>query len=502
MVAVAYGHGRPAAPEQGNRVIGLAQRLFRLAQFPGHRRFRNLLGDPRAAQEGVLAAILRDNAGSAFGREHRFGDVSDSDSFRGRVALSDYADIEPLIQRLRRGEADLLFSGRPSLFEPSGGSSSGPRLIPYTAALQRQFQAGLAPWIFDLYRRYPEIQKGPAYWAITPVGALKQEQTGFESDASYFGGPAARLVAAFQAVPASVSGITDMREYRLETLRHLLKAGNLRLISVWNPSFLTLLMEALPELSPLSPAELWPDLRLISCWADAHAASAVPALKALFPHAEIQPKGLLATEAIVSLPYEGRYPLAIASHFFEFLDAEGRSFPCWEVEEGKDYSVVVTTAGGLYRYRLRDRVRITGFLKATPCVQFLGKEDCVSDTCGEKLEEVFVAAALKRIYATHSMQPAFSILAPERDRGGFHYVLYLEGESPADLSESLELELNGNFHYAYCRRLKQLGPPRVQRVPPGTGVRYLSHKASEGRQLGAIKALSLDPRLDIGGLQA
>jgi hypothetical protein len=483
-------------------VTGLAQGLFWLSQAPGYLRYRRQLANPRRAQAALLRRTLQANARTQFGRGHGFDRIRSMAEYRERVPLCVYADLEPMIQRMLGGEADLLFAGRARLFEPSGGSSQGPRLIPYNPGLQAQFQAGLAPWIFDMYRRYPLLRGGKAYWSVTPAGALKKELVGFESDAAYFGGWGERLAGIFLAVPGTVAGIGDLHAFRLETLRHLIKARDLRFISVWNPSFLSLLLEALPELSSQSPAELWPELKLVSCWADAHAKSALPALRALLPQAEIQPKGLMATEAIVSIPFEGLYPLAVGSHVFEFLDAGAKALDPWDLEVGREYSVVVTTAGGLYRYRLQDRVKVAHFLGGVPCLEFLGKEDCVSDTCGEKLEEAFVAAALGRVFSALNMKPAFSLLAPERKAGGFAYVLYHEGEAAQSLPEALERELCSNFHYSYSRRLKQLGPLRLQRVPGGSGARYLARKAAEGRQLGSVKALALDPRLGAGGWEA
>ena len=64
----------------------------------------------------------------------------------------------------------------------------------------------------------------------------------------------------------------------------------------------------------------------------------------------LQGKGLIATEAFVSLPLlpDCDPVLAVNSHFFEFNDTEtGDIRLAHEVEEGKVYSVIVTTGGGL-----------------------------------------------------------------------------------------------------------------------------------------------------------
>ena len=103
----------------------------------------------------------------------------------------------------------------------------------------------------------------------------------------------------------------------------------------------------------------------------------------LFPQVEIQPKGLLATEAIVSIPLlDSPAPaLAVRSHFFEFaaVDFVGggivdsrRPRLAHELECGGRYQILVTTAGGLYRYCLGDEVEVVGSSDQCPLLRFLG----------------------------------------------------------------------------------------------------------------------------------
>jgi hypothetical protein len=78
---------------------------------------------------------------------------------------------------------------------------------------------------------------------------------------------------------------------------------------------------------------LWPALRLLSCWADGPAAGYAERVSAaLFSDVRLQPKGLLATEAFVSLPMAGADGgvLAVRSHFFEFLPLDSGLRPMEE----------------------------------------------------------------------------------------------------------------------------------------------------------------------------
>ena len=130
--------------------------------------------------------------------------------------------------------------------------------------------------------------------------------------------------------------------------------------------------------------------------------------------------------------------------------------PVEALREGDEYEVVVTTAGGLWRYRLGDRVCVTDWAEKTPSLRFLGRSGNVSDRFGEKLSEPFVAEALDKVFGCET--PRFAMLAPDEDHAGCRYTLYVEGMARAHWAESLDHELRRNPHYAYCRDIGQLIP--------------------------------------------
>ncbi|HWN44862.1 MAG TPA: GH3 auxin-responsive promoter family protein [Thermoanaerobaculia bacterium] len=486
------------------------------ANLPGHLRFRRSLGRPEAVQRSLLGSYLEANADTAFGRAHGFASIRTAEEYRERVPLLTGDELAPWVDRIAAGEARVLTRSPVRTLEPTSGSSATPKLIPYTPALQREIRRAVAPWIVDLYAHRPRLALGTAYWSITPL-ALDEERpagpvrVGFEEDSEYLGGFWSRLADATLAVPGSVRHLRDPDTFRYATLRHLLLRRDLTVISVWHPSFLLLLLEALSRfwdalirdvggselerLSPDVPTRIWPKLGLISCWGDAHAALSLPELARAFPGVEIQPKGLLATEGFVTIPFGGAWPLAVRSHFFEFIpEEEGDPRFAWELEEGRVYSVVLTTGGGLYRYRLEDRVRVEGFVERTPSLRFLGKGGHVSDLRGEKLHESFVAGALARVFDRTGITPRFALLAPADD-GPAGYVLYLETETmPAGLAEDLDRELSANPHYRLSRALGQLAAARCQRVAAGAYSRYLDHCRLRGQRTGDVKPLALSPR--------
>jgi len=74
----------------------------------------------------------------------------------------------------------------------------------------------------------------------------------------------------------------------------------------------------------------------------------------------------------------------LRSHYLEFHDAAGRVRRSSELQQDHEYNVVLTTGGGLWRYRLDDRVVVDGMLGPTPFIRLVGKSAQLSDRVGEK----------------------------------------------------------------------------------------------------------------------
>ncbi len=427
-----------------------------LASTPAALAFHDATRKVAPTQADLLMSMLRDNQETAIGRQFDFALIQSPSEYQKRLPLATYETFANAVGRIAAGESNVLTREPVVLLEPTSGTTSGEKLIPYTAELRSQFQRGIAPWIANLLHQRPGLRNGRTYWSISP--ALGRRMTtggipiGFDDDTAYLGVAERFAAARLLATPPSLAHINDLDAFRYATLLHLLRAEDLTLMSIWNPTFLTALLRPLDSWYdrlchdiragnhdlPGDPGRadalngirrnggseadrldaIWPHLQLISCWADAAAAAFVPEVRALFPSVEIQPKGLIATEAFVSFPLIDQVgaALAIRSHFFEFQEPgdHGVCRLAHELEIGCRYRVVVTTAGGLYRYQLRDEIEIVGFVEQCPLLKFLGKADQVSDLVGEKLAEPFVRAALERLWFAKQRRPKFCLLVPVR----------------------------------------------------------------------------------------
>ncbi|WP_240360166.1 GH3 family domain-containing protein [Pyxidicoccus caerfyrddinensis] len=548
---------------------------LRAALAPSALRFHRALREPEAAQAECLARVLRAVSGSQqAARIPGFERVRTARDFQDAVPMVTPDGVAPDVERIASGEARVLTREPVTRFEPSGGSSGASKLVPVTQGLLDEFQRALSPMLFELLHHRPVLRTGPSYWSISPMGR-KQGRTsgglpvGSVEDSAYFSRALRPLLSRVFAVPGAVGALPDVERCRYVTLWHLVAREDLVLISVWNPSFLTLLMDALeqhgerlaedlergtcrppereagavitPSPSHASSLEmtddaavrsvlarmhfpprperaaalrsalrhglqaraLWPRLSLLSMWTDAQAAHAVPAACRRFTGVEVQGKGLLATEGVVTVPlFDAPAPvLAVRSHFFEFVDAEhpdARPRLAHELERGRTYTVLLSTSGGLLRYRLGDLVRVEGFRHATPCLRFLGRADAVCDLVGEKLAATRVAAVLDATLPCFfgGERPAFAMLAPE-----WHpapeppaYRLFLETGAPdarlAEAAAAVERALHEGHHYRYARELGQLGPVRAVRVSEGAR-RYEARCIALGQRAGDIKPMDL-----------
>jgi hypothetical protein len=496
--------------------------------------------EPEESQRNILRRLIAANANCEFGRAHGFDRIRSYEEFRQRVPIMEGEDLEPWVERIQHGRPAVLTREPVTRLLPTSGSTGGRKLIPFTATFQRELNAAIGPWIVDLCRQHPSVALGPAYWSVSPAIDLPAEMSavpvGFDDDSAYVGGLRRQLVEAVLAVPPALRLVRDVECLRYLTLLCLLRQRGLRLISVWHPSFLTLLLDALPaywdellrdikdggcrrgsdlplevrqavsrgplatrakellRIGPDNPRAWWPHLQVVSCWADAQAALPARDLQRRLPHAFVQAKGLLATEAFVSIPFRGLHPVAVGSHFFEFVDARNEMRLAHELQRGETYSVIVTTGGGLWRYRLGDLVEVDGSVGRTPSLRFLGRVGNVSDLCGEKLAEPFVTRATQAACAKRGLSPRFALLAPETEGRRWHYTLFIEGHVTAALAASLETELRANPHYALCRDLGQLGPIRVCPVDSGAYETFCAEAADDGRRWGDVKPQSLSSR--------
>lgn len=409
-----------------------------------------------------------------------------------------------------------------SRWEPTSGSTGKTKWVPYSKLFLSELDNMSAPWIYDLYHRYPSIKKGRHYWSLSwlPEELRNQE---LQNELKLFPWYKRFFMGKIMA--------QDPRNAYVETIELAQKCAlisiltkNVSLISVWSPTFFIRLLElllrdyqeicfhlrvkdlfpwcygshtakVLHQMESLNPktiedlVPLFSQLKLISCWETGPSLQWASQLKKLFPNVIFQGKGLWATEGVVTIPFKEMYPLAVNGHYLEFLDSNENIIQINQLKEGDIVSPLLTTGSGLCRYHLGDKVAVTGFLEKTPSVEFLGRDNTV-DLAGEKLGTL-VVDEIKAKFQKQFPQLSWISLIGKSEIGNPHYQLLLEGklqlnESEEQLISFIENELSDIHHYKVARELKQLSPCTVSLVENGLKSYYeLCYK--NGTPDGSIK---------------
>jgi hypothetical protein len=465
----------------------LVHRLHHWAQRPSYLVFLRALQRPEETQRAILEKLLRLARGTEWGEAHGLVPGETYERLSQRLPVTTYADVADGVERQRSTGAPVLCTPC-TRYEPSSGSTRSRKWVPYSPALLAELDAAAGPWLHDIGHRHPRVLSGRHYWSLSWLpDELRRRSRGetaaSSDDLDLLPWWKRRLLARVMAVPPSVAHLPTADESLHVTATELAAADDLTLVSVWSPTFALELLRRLGRNRETHAAELerrgrfdraallmawdgeltvdfcvrfWPRLALISAWDTSGATSFAVELQNLFPQALFQGKGLWATEGVVTIPFQGRYPLAVNSHFYEFRCLDSQAIlPSWKLRVGQEVQPLLTTGSGLWRYALDDRLQVTGHLEATPCFRFRGRLGGI-DMVGEKMDDAVAQQLLDDLNAEGDFG-AISLVADangERPR----YLLLARRGDPAELADRAETLLRRVHHYALARDLGQLDP--------------------------------------------
>lgn len=490
--------------------------LFGQVLAPAARRFAQALDNPQVAQQRVQQDICQRLIASEYGQTLGIRTIADWN----QVPIVDYDTLTPWIVESAGKQPQSPHSRLTPepilLYEKTSGSSGPVKWIPYTRSLRRSFHQMFCVWAHDLIQHGPRFSTGKLYVCLSPQFGSQDLDAKTDSrlqnppqnnDADYLDGWLQWLLRPFLVTPAALPPLPTPEFFQQQLGLSLLQAECLETISIWSPSFLTVQLDYIQAnrqffrdalrqrlvsdrlqllTAPEIPwTQLWPALKLISCWDRVNAADQAQGLRSQFPGVLVQGKGLLSTEAPMTIPLiaaQGYVPV-LDEVFFEFADDRGQLFRLSELSVGQEYTIILSQKGGLYRYRIGDRVRVTHLYRNTPCLEFLGRSGVISDLVGEKLNEAFVQTVLLSLELEAT---AFRSLVPVAHPP--HYLLLLDhAQRPAAaIAQQLDTALSQSYHYRQARGLGQLAPPQVLISPHLPEVLARDRRAA-GSAWGGIK---------------
>lgn len=389
------------------------------------RRLRDAFADPVRAQEHVLADLLRFNSGTEYGQKHRFRRLRTLADFRAAVPVQTYADLEPWIERGAAGERGVLTADHPEWFVSSGGSTGPRKRIPVT---QRFLHTTFLPFSYatwaPLVEHFPEaVERPDAVLNLNPEPPAAEPGTGapwavpgsaVAADAP-LEGMYLRLRLAVEsdvrcvvaADPALVASLPYQLGLWWPRIVEEVRGGTLHGLPHRrpNPRRARRLEELADRFGTVRPAHVWPRIQALSCWTTGPAALQLTRLREEFgAGVSVLPAPLASAEGPVTVALD-RHPtagsLVVTAAVYEFADADAdlcagaQTLQPHELQPGRDYHVVFSHVGGLYRYAAGDVVRVLDHVDGVPRLEYAGPGER-SDHAGERLREAQVLRALTR----------------------------------------------------------------------------------------------------------
>jgi hypothetical protein len=523
-------------------------------------------------QQRLLMDRVARHADSQFGRDHHFHQIRSPADFRHQVPIGSYDRHEPYIDKVRQGDRQALFGADSEvlMFAMTSGTTNRPKTIPVTRESLGDYREGWMVWGIVAFDAHPDmIVKGlrpilqiASDWreSFTPAGIPCGAITGLTAsmqnplvrttycmpacgsrikdiESKYY--VALRfsiyrdLGTAIAANPSTLLAMARLGDREKETLIRDLYNGTID--SKWQIAgeirrrlrFRTRirrkatarrLEQIVAETDRLLPRDYWPNLQFLSNWMGGTMKAYLRAYPEFFGDKPVRDVGLIASEGRMTIPVEDGTPagiLDIRHHYFEFIpENEANSETPQTVEavdlvEGQNYFIVLTTAGGLYRYNIHDLVRCVGFHGRAPVIEFLNKGAHFSSLTGEKLSEHQVIAAVEAAQRQTNLRLRSYLLLPTWDEPPYYSLLVetsdLAGsDSQALLASAADLELRThNMEYANKRDTRRLGPVRTIPIPQGSWAEFQKRRlAQRGGTVEQYKQPHLIPDPDaIGSFQ-
>lgn len=537
------------------------QELLRLyVKLSDADRFEAGTRDPALAQERKLLEIVRHNADTVYGREHGFASIRSVADFQRQVPRNTYEALSPYIDRMTGGEPGILTAEKPVMFATTSGTTGRAKYIPVPPAYLHEYSHAIHVQTYRTSLDYPAVFGGRLLASSSSdVEGHTPGGVPYGAISGYLARTQPSFVRRFYVLPYEICKIKNVDSKYYLTLRHAL-AADIRAIATPNPSSLLLLAEKMtrfaeelihdirtgsvnpdfvaPDVLPgataglgadrkradelatllrrsgrLLPAEVWPNLAVLSCWKGGTMPLYLRRLPEFFGDCPVRDLGYMASEGRGGTPLVSSGAggcLCVTSHFFEFVPEDRRDDPqaelltCDQLEANREYYVYFTTSAGLYRYDINDVIRVVDFYHETPVIQFIRKGQGITSITGEKLTESQVTDALIEVVDAHSLDVRHFTACVEWGEPP-HYAFYAElGESmtpercEAFLAHMDRALCAHNVEYEGKRESQRLGAPVLKHVAAGSYQALRQKRVAEGAPEAQVKIPQLSTNMRFG----
>ncbi|MEZ4294495.1 MAG: GH3 auxin-responsive promoter family protein [Polyangiaceae bacterium] len=458
------------------------------------------LRNVEAVQMKHLRAFIEHAKGTDFGRAHGFSSIRTYDDFRRNVPVGDYDSFWPHIERMMKGEKNVLVPERIRYFGNSSGSSTkGKSKFLPIGERQIQFQQGSA---VDGLFRYVVAKDDDTFLSGYTLGLLPPTTMKQQGPALVTSNPALMAVKKpliSRPVWLPSRATREMTDYdkKLDRIGDECMDHDVRAVA-GTTCWFSLLFDKLIAAAQrrgrnvTTVGELWPNLRILM-GGGVSAEPYLPVIRSRMGHDDFALVDTYnATEGGIYAASDqsgerGMLMIPDRGVFFEFIPMDEidrpspSRVPLWGVEKDRMYAIVVTTPSGLYAYKLGDIVR---FPSISPLrMEFAGRLSGCLSTTQELTTHVEIERAVEHALKT---EPATSFdfgCAADVGVSGSksRYVLFVEflpGGEPKDLAAFADAFDAGLCQQNRVYREHRVNDtailhPEVVRLPAGSVQRFM-----------------------------
>ncbi|HEY5746709.1 MAG TPA: GH3 auxin-responsive promoter family protein [Chryseolinea sp.] len=459
---------------------------------------------PIEVQDELLKKLIQTARFTEFGQQYDFGSIHTYDQFRERIPIHTYEETFPYIERLMKGEQNILWPSEIKWFSKSSGTTNArSKFIPVSQeALEDCHFKGGKDLLSIYVNNFPETKlfdgKGLA------VGGSHQINELDPSASSYYGDVSAVIMqnlppwAQFIRTPSLETALMGNWEEKIEKLaRETAKTNVTNIAGV--PTWTVLLIQKIVELEKKSSIlEVWPNLEVFFHGAVSFAPyrslfqSLIPTEKMQYWETYNASEGFFgiqdqqnSEELLLMLDY---------GIFYEFIPAQEldkeqpRALRLGEVELDKNYAMVISTNSGLWRYNLGDTVKFTSLSPYR--IKITGRTKHFMNAFGEEvIVENAEAAITKACEATGAVIDNFTaapVYLEEGKQGRHEWIIEFKVEPatlPAfahELDEALR-SINSDYDAKRHHNLALIAP-KIHSVREGTFYNWMKRRGKLGGQ--------------------
>ncbi|NCD68206.1 GH3 auxin-responsive promoter family protein [Mucilaginibacter agri] len=457
---------------------------------------------PNEVQEEWFEKLISGAENTEWGKKHHYKSISNLNEFKQRVPLQNYDSLKPYIDRMLKGEQNVLWPSEIKWFAKSSGTTNDrSKFIPVSEeALEECHFKGGKDMLTMYFNNRPDSKLFTGK-ILTLGGSHQVSQLNADT---FFGDLSAVIMknlplwAQFYRTPHLDIALLENFEEKIEKMAYATKDANMTGISgvpTWNILLFKRILEITGKDNLL---EVWPNLELYFHGAvnftpyreqfkklipsdDMYYLETYNATEGFFGIQDLEEPG----EMLLMLDYGIVYEFLPIEHLG---DEHPETLTLDEVEIGKNYALIISTNAGLWRYMIGDTIRFTSL--APFRIQITGRtkhyinafgEEVIVDNADRAIEE-----ACRQTGAVIQDYTAGPVYFSDKKAGGHEWIIEFE-KKPAEFDRFVDLldetlrKLNSDYD---AKRFKDMAlhRPVVHVAPCGTFFKWMKQKGKLGGQ--------------------